>query len=172
MCWQGKCVMRRAAEDMVAHKIMYGVGDKLYPYYYNDNFTFEYTIGERYKTSVSVIGGNEYDRIEEGFHSYGKGVHFKLEQTYTWGDVKSCILVIAANVPNILTAHMQETCPWEIDDVTTIYPNVVIVKCIVPKGASYWVNEEGEMVSTEIIITDEILLELENTAVSLQRKLS
>ena len=35
--------------------------------------------------------------------------------------------------------------------------NEVIVKCIIPKGSAYYINDLGEIVSSNIIITDKIV---------------
>ena len=41
--------------------------------------------------------------------------------------------------------------------VTRFYLNEVVVKCIIPKGAEYYINDDGEIVSSTIIVTDQIV---------------
>lgn len=37
-----------------------------------------------------------------------------------------------------------------------LYLNIVLTKCIIPKGATYYVNKEGEVVSNQIIFKEAI----------------
>lgn len=34
-----------------------------------------------------------------------------------------------------------------------LHPNAVLVKCIIPEGSIYFINEYGEIVSNQIILT-------------------
>lgn len=37
------------------------------------------------------------------------------------------------------------------------YPDEVIIKCIIPKGTEYYINNDNEIVSSTIIVTDQIV---------------
>lgn len=44
-----------------------------------------------------------------------------------------------------------------VRDQKYIYFRTIIVKCIIPKGSEYYVNEDHEIVSSNIIVTDKIV---------------
>lgn len=150
--------MRRAAEDIVVYKVVYAVTGKMYPYYYHGCFNFYYEAGKRYKTNVHVIRKGDKDVIENGFHSYEKNVCFR-ENTAL--NANRVILVTGSKVRNLIGVYCEDkeipTCDGRI-----IRPDVSVVKCIIPKGTCFWKNEFGEVVSKEIIVTDEVFMKLEN----------
>ena len=36
-------------------------------------------------------------------------------------------------------------------------PKIAIIECIIPKGSVYYLNENNEIVSSNIIVTDKII---------------
>lgn len=131
MCWQARVIKDRyrqnAQEDIHVVKIVKRVGDKFFSPYRN----FEYHIGE---ISAAYIVKTEYNFgmvIEEGLHSYE-------------GDSK--IVYNDNRQPIITTSNKSFLGCWTLN-------KMVILDCIIPKGADYYVNSDGEYVSNRLIPT-------------------
>ena len=135
MCWSTKkpAVLKMAEKDIAVFKVVEQVDEKLLSYCKG----FPYEIGKLYETRIGdrkVKCGRLC--IEEGFHSYSNKCKWKpLDQItdtihkVTFGN---CVLAI---------------------DISILYEHVK-VNCIIPKGALYYENEHGEIVSDKIIIKE------------------
>ena len=51
--------------------------------------------------------------------------------------------------------HSYNTIEKAQEDI--LFSNKVVVKCIIPKGAEYYINDDNEIVSSTIIVTDQIV---------------
>lgn len=79
---------------------------------------------------------DEYNMISEGYHSYATGV--ELCDTFNSLDIKLI-------------------CPEEIClNKSYYYHNCVVHKGYIPKGAKYYMNSNGEIVSETLVITKDI----------------
>ena len=45
----------------------------------------------------------------------------------------------------------------EIARKNIYFGNEVVIKCIIPKGTEYYINNDNEIVSSTIIVTDQIV---------------
>lgn len=74
-------------------------------------------------------------RVNTGFHSYSPDI---------------CLIVWphAKHIEIETEEGTWVTCMW-------LNPLAVVVKCIIPKGSKYFLNERGEYVSNKIIATSE-----------------
>lgn len=133
MCWTGNLNLKKTEVDIPIFKIM-EIGDNretMYSYYCKS----QYNIGEL-KTSDIIPEGRDiyspmYYRIRIALHSYNLS-KFEIE-----GETSFLIR-------NIETGHAVDSYPF--------YCNVV--KGIIPKGAYYCENEEGEIISDKLIMTE------------------
>lgn len=129
MCWitESKLEKRTASKNLKVFKVG-AVFDSYFKSYYYD---FLYDFNLTYSTTVEPVClplGSHY--ILNGFHSYNpKKCKCAVAETTGWLCVKS----------------------GRID--LDIYDNTAnIVECTIPKGATYYENKHGEIVSNQIII--------------------
>ena len=73
------------------------------------------------------VFGNPYD-VEDY-----KNIYYKIERGY----------------------HSYSTIEKSQEDI--LFGNEIIIKCIIPKGSEYYINTNGEIVSSTIIVTDQIV---------------
>ena len=128
MCWVGKMEQRKVAQsDIPCKKVMsfYHKSGQLYAYY----MSFHYELGNTYyeviNKKVSLSGWIE---VGNGLHCYSNKIALK----YTKDGYVACGLTH-------YTFHGDNNYP-------------VIVNCIIPKGAVYYENALGEIVSTKLKI--------------------
>jgi hypothetical protein len=129
MCWISNNKPERliAKECITVYKVVQIYPDGKILSYFND---FPYKLGEIYKTVITVKhlkdGYNDFYFVEEGFHSYNYQSEIGLD-------------------PFLQT-------PITYDRNGTKYYGDAIygMFCIIPKGAEYYVNEYGDIVSTSI----------------------
>lgn len=76
-------------------------------------------------------------KIDKGFHSYSMDKTMATKDKY-----------------HIVIYNMENN---EIVDSIFFSDNLVIAKCIIPKGSKYYKNDLGEIVSDQIIITGEAI---------------
>ena len=51
--------------------------------------------------------------------------------------------------------HSYSTIEKAKEDI--LFGNEIVIKCIIPKGAEYYINDNNEIVSSTIIVTDQIV---------------
>jgi len=88
---------------------------------------FNYEIGKEYTSTIGEVFGSPVYCIDEGFHSYSLGC--------TVSAIGKLTMVFASKTVHQLDVYGSET---------------ILVKCIIPKGSSYYLNENGEYVSNKI----------------------
>lgn len=133
MCWTGNLNLKKTKVDIPIFKIMV-VGDKreiVYSYYHKS----QYNIGEL-KTSEIISDGRDmyspmYYQVRIALHSYSLS-KFKIEG-------KTGLFI-----RNIESGHTVDFYPFSCN----------VVKGIIPKGAYYCENEEGEIISDKLIMTE------------------
>jgi hypothetical protein len=129
MCWISNNKPERliAKECITVYKVVQIYPDGKILSYFND---FPYKLGEIYKTVITVKhlkdGYNDFYFVEEGFHSYNYQLEIGLD-------------------PFLQT-------PIAYDKSSARYYGVGIygMLCVIPKGAEYYVNEYGDIVSASI----------------------
>lgn len=153
MCWKATTsleVTRRIAnKDIKVYKvILRTMGGKYYSYYE----AHRYEVGKTYETSLDYPCGNW--TIECGFHSYkADAVFFKKHLISTLG-VYTRLLVGDVVVERMLDwYHLR---PMAYLDDCTLKGVVSICEFIVPKGATYYKNNQGEIVSNKITFVREV----------------
>ena len=141
MCWYSKKkkAARIAVEDILVYKVMYRKPN-------NGRFRslyrrMDYEPEKIYWTDVNPISIDSplylEMKIDKGFHSYSMDKTMATKDKY-----------------HIVIYNMENN---EIVDSIFFSDNLVIAKCIIPKGSKYYMNEVGEIVSDQIIITGEAI---------------
>lgn len=146
MCWEinkwaythnTKKYHKVADKDIFVYKIGYKV-DKGFSPYYRDEFIYKANIpNEEIKLYVDNIQVFNF-RVDEGYHSYSGECIFSYGK---WLGEK-CLKI---------NSRVKSTCL--IEDI--IKEDVIIGKFIIPKGTEYLENEEGEIVSSQLIWSGE-----------------
>lgn len=152
MCWLSKVekIPRTAGEDIPVYKVMwlpYEEG-KFYSYYNEMEYEVRkvYSMEDFKPENAEFILFGYSMRIDEGFHSYNKDKTKIYDRLFCWEIQGSteCFPMYSRDI--ILTP------PTDCK-----YKDIVAVKCIIPKGSTYYENEYGEIVSDKIMVTDEII---------------
>lgn len=128
MCWSTNLQLekRTASKDIKVFKVGNIVDGQLMSYYQG----FYYDFNQPYRTDVIPTSYYGSYFIYQGFHSYNpKKCKYIKADTTGWWIVKSGRI-----------------------DLDTYDSTTNIIECIVPKGAEYYQNEHGEIVSNQIII--------------------
>lgn len=137
MCWSGKInhsVTKLVADsDIPIFKVCrYSAISKMLVSYFQE---FIYILGERYsqgelQTKKLTCGNLYMYSIDEGFHSYSSDCGVKFQ-----------VGLLAVIYP---------------DHASFIYKSTksVVVNGYIPKGAEYYDNGNGELVSTDIVLTE------------------
>ena len=140
MCWigrKGEAIKRDAKRDIEVFKIIYKTINGRYKSYY---WNFEYKKNEVNQGELRVANCSpEITNILSGFHSYKS-----LDMLNNRG-INICVKPIKGS---------GET----IDYVYSIYEKdkLIIAKFIIPKGSEYYENQNGEIVSNQIIFKEEV----------------
>ena len=172
MCWRGTKRDRRVADkDIETYKVMYKYENKYVPYYYY--IIKAYKVGETYKETLEEISiydskylpwiHNEKDaiKIENGFHSYSSEntdiAHRKMYNTEGFAMLTKDNSLLDYYGEGYLTNDNEPIKVGWSKDPVNLEDKLYVVKCIIPKGSTYYENDKGEIVSDTIIITgDEI----------------
>ena len=152
MCWKSKekKTSQIAGEDIFVYKVMLQNPDT--GRYKSLYYEMEYEPGKVYSTYMEPIDvGPLCEKcrimINKGFHSYN-------------ADKTEIVKGISMNHWSI---NSKETKDFWLDMIYGFsylddeYKELVAVKCIIPKGACYYENELGEMVSDQLMVTDNII---------------
>lgn len=140
MCWYGKLLSKQVAKDDIHCKkiIAYNSKDKFYfPYYIRYGEIKRYEIGKTYTSNLEIINvrtsvpNNCY--IKDGLHCYSWDV------TVLANKNKFCDSVLA-----VIDKKGGRDYYW-FEKPQPGYP--ILVDCIIPKGATYYKNDRGEIVT-------------------------
>ena len=142
MCWSSKTLEKRIAnEDIKVFKVGYERNAKLDSYYR----WFLYDINRLYETAIHPERFEELYVITQGFHSYNRkkcSYFCKIKDNIILHKIKD----IQINVRTKITGKIIDRYYGNIID------SIKIFECTIPKGAEYFENEDGEIVSNQIII--------------------
>ena len=141
MCWIGKIEDKKIAqEDIKCKKVLEACNDHYYAYYHE---YFEYELGKVYETEIKpeIIRLDKWEtcRIQEGLHCYNYNIKPKR---------------LCGGTMEIQNEFGRTTCY----PTCAIDFKVVLVECTIPKGAEYWENESGVIVSSKLIVEEEIYI--------------
>ena len=153
MCWcthSELCATEKVAkEDIKTFKVCLGLNNgnrSVLPYYFHSS-SGAYEIGNTYKQTDGIQTRKPYDKlayteINEAFHSYRfDNTLFTLENHYFYG-----------NREGVSIYHHDTYYKRHIDMLSSITFPLRFVKCTIPKGATYYENEIGEIASDQIRI--------------------
>lgn len=133
MCWIGKLdtTAKIAEKDIEVFKICRPRTKNTCVSWFRN---FRYKKGETYEHPINIDETELFLNIDEGIHSYILNIDIERSD----------------DIYLSLTLDNKFIC---------IYPNdVCYVKCIIPKGSTYFINERGEVVSDAIKILEITLL--------------
>ena len=90
-------------------------------------------------------------KIDEGLHSFHMNYINEVKGPYYIGRIVRKYKVCG------MCLQECHTSLWDDDTLSKIYGNfkLTLLKCIIPKGATYYINMEGKVVSTKLIVTEE-----------------
>ena len=137
MCWVGKCDVKIAKRDFYVYKLGY-VSDKGFNSLYQDFIYIPGVLNETVKMrplisnySIYLLLKEQYGIIYEGYHSYRD-----IAMPYSDLGLHSRTIYLGKIAENIR--------------LNNIYS---IATFIIPKGSEYYENNNGEIVSSNIIYT-------------------
>lgn len=137
MCWVGKCNVKIAKRDFYVYKLGY-VSDKGFNSLYQDFIYIPGVLNETVKMrplisnySIYLLLEEQYGIIYEGYHSYRD-----IAMPYSDLGLHSRTIYLGKIAENIR--------------LNNIYS---IATFIIPKGSEYYENNNGEIVSSNIIYT-------------------
>jgi hypothetical protein len=99
---------------------------------------FKYLPGETYRSNIEKYEDGYLIVIENGIHSYTPDVILNKGMTHVWDDKRRKVLRIHPPGSN-----------QYLDSVAMSW-NLVKLLCVIPFGATYYVNKDGEYVSDAI----------------------
>lgn len=134
-----------AEDDIIVFKVLRKWNDYGKPVYQSAVMGYPYTLGKTYCDDIHLYKTpwNEW-AIEKGLHCYSKTTLFSYKKRSYLTFNKMSMLVDTGH--GIVTYN---------DDAIGLYHHVLI-KCIIPKGSTYYENYRGEIVTDKIIILEEI----------------
>lgn len=149
MCWvsHNEPVKLVAEKDVPVFKIarIANDGNTILPYFYSSRAWYtENTIylEPGITPNIKISGADKPYTITKGLHSYSVE-NLRLQSYYHIDEVTKFIPLVR------ITTH--KTTPMSQDVVvngqTYNIPNTAVMLCIIPKGATYYINEIGEIVS-------------------------
>lgn len=146
MCWitrkKENAIGRIAEKDINVYKIMYEVKCNLYSWY--NNFPYEVNTTYIWNKKLKISRFFDCWTIEKGFHSYSnESTIISKENNRAFGES----FVVRSHNNN-------ELCDSYFVSTGYCLRNIKKVECIIPKGAIYYENEGGEIVSNQIKITN------------------
>ncbi len=150
MCWFGDRNDKRVAkEDIRCKKVFYRTpGYFKVKRYVSPVFKAPYKQGD---TAISKIGihlGTGYWMIDQGIHCYNMK---KVEVERSMSESGERLIAKRPLSTKVYGANYQ--CVHYGNDIGM---QVVLVECIIPKGAIYYENKSGEIVTEKLIIGEEI----------------
>lgn len=153
MCWKAtrrsEATRRIAENDIRVYKVILRMRGGIYYSYYE---TKKYEVGKTYETSLAYP--NEAWTIECGFHSYKADAVFFEKSTYRCFNVNTRVLVGDAVVEKTVQRYRLRASAIILDRI--LLGVTSICEFIVPKGASYYENKYGEIVSNKITFVREV----------------
>ena len=152
MCWTSYKPWKQevATRDIECFKICELIDNKICSLYRR----FEYQLNTTYKAKltfnksiVAKTGKVLLYEITEGIHSYSTECELKRVSVPN-SDVLAAEEYKEVEFLNVIKNESLMDCIC-----LNIHPNAVLVKCIIPEGSIYFINESEEIVSNQIMLT-------------------
>lgn len=141
MCWTGKCDVKTAKNDIVVYKLGFITEGGFLSLYLNYIYASK-KINKEVKIKPLICGYNIYKPekerhcvIYEGYHSY-KEITMPYSELYI----------------GFRMVYLGKTA-----DRIGLFNRYYVATFIIPKGSEYYENEDGELVSSNIIYTGKYL---------------
>lgn len=146
MCWKSKTAISIIADkDIECSKVvLQDESNTIYSFYEE----FEYKLDKLYKTKLELIKdvNNTFNVILQGFHSYSDKIKYDINSNHNNAiRVYKARNNIRIDLPNIYGIHsyiLRGDKPAKS----------VIANCVIPKGSTYYINENEEIVSNQLIV--------------------
>ena len=155
MCWNGYSNQKRVAEkDIETFKVVFRSNKgKYYPYFQTNKMVYEKDAC--YKTNLTKEKNRDGSiTIHSGFHSYS------IANTIIRKNTSWCIKRFSVFTKDdmYLESYIDNGTNFEynLGGGVTLNARPYFVRCIIPKGATYYENAQGEIVSNKIIVKEEI----------------
>lgn len=157
MCWIGKRSDKKVAKTNIGVQKVLMMRDKdvdrfLSPYRYE-----VYTANEEKKHTI-VVSDNIVDELKEdliridiGLHSYSRECKIEKTQRRQQNTTMNFLIVYPKNYKNKLFGG---THTYFDSIVYSLRRMPVMVKAIIPKGTTYYENDNGEIVSEKLIVKE------------------
>ena len=151
MCWETKTILKpikhKAYKDIQAKKVLRIChnGDLSSPFFKMMAWVPEtqYTISEGLNL-INVFPKNVFNivwRIDEGFHCYSMNNKVGLNKIGS---------IVVKKGSNYVTSMFND------------FSDLKVFEVIIPQGSTYYENEDGEIVSDNIILKNELLFDFDN----------
>lgn len=150
MCWTTICKPKKikAEEDIVCYKFLFSNPEKYNKAvpYYRSLFAYNLDKAQQVRIDINITEltflNDETRAYEchEAFHSYGG----------------ECHLQHSMGIAMVTYEGHPVGCYFTNDEYINPFQStesLYIHKCIIPKGAVYYKNEKGEIISSDIIVT-------------------
>lgn len=137
MCWTGKCDVKTAKNDIVVYKLGY-VTEEGFSSLYQNYIYVPREINTEVKIRPFIHNYNIYKLEKEQYGIVYEGYHSYKEITMPYSE-----LYIDSRM-----VHLGKTV-----DRISLFNLYHIATFIIPKGSEYYENEDGELVSSNIIYT-------------------
>lgn len=145
MCWKSKekKAVQIAGEDIFVYKVMRRKPDsKMFRSLY---YKMGYEPGKVYTACIDdPLYAKNGMTIRKGFHSYDANKTEISKSLNFW----------SINPKEVNDVFLDMV---GLSDFDEEYEEIMAVECIIPKGACYYENEHGEMVSDQIMVTGKII---------------
>ena len=148
MCWIGKPGDKRVAgRNITVYKVLnVTMSENGMEYEAPYRKGFQYVMGKKYKVrSFGMNQSTPYLYIDRGLHCYSQNAYVA---ALNFGGY---ISVYSGN--NKDPRPVDHKC-MAVFQRTTMPP--VVVKCTIPKGATYYKNERGEIVTNSLILNENL----------------
>lgn len=151
MCWETKTILKpikhKAQKDIQAKKVLRIChnGDLSSPFFEMMKWVPEtqYTISEGLNL-INVFPKNVFNivwRIDEGFHCYSMNNKVGLNKIGS---------IVVKKGSNYVTSMFND------------FSDLKVFEVIIPQGSTYYENEDGEIVSDNMILKNELLFDFDN----------
>lgn len=148
MCWYGTLELKQIAEKNIHCKkiIAYNPKENYYfPYYVRHGKIRKYEFGKTYTSDIAITNNTQHHCcIHNGLHCYSNDLR------HVFKTINESSIVITDNYGG--------NNYFGYDKLTNRLP--VLVHCVIPKGATYYENKYGEIVTDKLQIVEKIRIKL------------
>ena len=133
MCWESSQAVKQIAEEDIK---VFKIGKRYEGMFYSMYKGFKYRLNQLYSINICIKAYYHYQSVfvgSRGFHSYDPSiVHLKISKN---GIIRWAVYARQRRL-----------------DCDTVIAGYVIAECVIPKGTTYYENENGEIISEAIIV--------------------